>query len=177
MTTMHFDADTGTRTDEAMPDDAIRYSRGRNTYDASPEQRVAADFDAFEAAFLADRSAKKGQTFVCSAFRINGDGRPHRGKDEALPRAFLPFDLDSIPDADTFNELRQWFTGYRGFGYTTHSHNPEAGVFTARLFFAADREMARAEYPRGCAAVAAGLAHLATHPAIPPATFPGDPSA
>lgn len=151
MTTMHFDADTGTRTDEAMPDDAIRYSRGRNTYDASPEQRVAADFDAFEAAFLADRSAKKGQTFVCSAFRINGDGRPHRGKDEALPRAFLPFDLDSIPDADTFNELRQWFTGYRGFGYTTASHLPDAP--RCRIVLAADRAMTRDEGKRACLAM------------------------
>lgn len=151
MSAMHFDAETGTRTDEAMPDDAIRYSRGRNKYDASPEQRVAADFDAFEQAFLADRSTAKGKTFVCAAFRINGDGRPHRGKDEALPRAFLPFDLDAIPDADTFNELRQWFTGYRGFGYTTASHRPEAP--RCRIVLAADRAMSRDEGQRACLAI------------------------
>lgn len=151
MSAMHFDAETGTRTDEAMPDDAIRYSRGRNKFDASPEQRVAADFDAFEQAFLADRSTKKGQTFVCAAFRINGDGRPHRGKDEALPRAFLPFDLDAIPDADTFNELRQWFTGYRGFGYTTASHRPDAP--RCRIVLAADRAMSRDEGQRACLAI------------------------
>lgn len=151
MSAMHFDAETGTRTDEAMPDDAIRYSRGRNKYDASPEQRVAADFDAFEQAFLADRSTAKGKTFVCAAFRINGDGRPHRGKDEALPRAFLPFDLDAIPDADTFNELRQWFTGYRGFGYTTASHRPDAP--RCRIVLAADRAMSRDEGQRACLAI------------------------
>lgn len=151
MTTMHFDAQTGTRTDEAMADDAIRYSRGRNKFDANPEQRVAADFDAFEQAFLADRSTTKGRTFVCAAFRINGDSRPHRGKEEALPRAFLPFDLDSIPDADTFNELRQWFTGYRGFGYTTASHRPDAP--RCRIVLAADRAMTREEGKRACLAM------------------------
>lgn len=105
---------------------SIAYSRGRDKFDAHPEQRSAADFDAFESAVLSDRSTAKGQTFVCAPMRINGDGRAHRGKDHALPRAFLPFDFDCIPDEQTFNDLRLWFSDYRGFGYTTASHRPDA---------------------------------------------------
>lgn len=125
---------------------SIAYSRGRNAYDARPEQRIAEDFDAFESAVLNDRSAAKGQTFVCAPMRINGDGQAHRGKDHALPRGFLPFDFDCIPDEQTFNDLRLWFSDFRGFGYTTASHRPDAP--RCRIVLELDRPTDREEGKR-----------------------------
>ena len=43
----------------------IRYSRGIDKFDNTPLQKTAVNFDAFEAAILADRSPKKGTTFFC----------------------------------------------------------------------------------------------------------------
>ena len=43
----------------------IRYSRGRDNYDNTPEQRTADNFDQFELAVLDDRSPSKGSTYIC----------------------------------------------------------------------------------------------------------------
>jgi hypothetical protein len=124
---------------------AIRYSRGRDKFDAHPEQRVAASFDEFEAAVLADTAVRKGLQYVCAPMRKNGDGRTHRGKDDALPRRWASFDIDRIaPDA--FHELMQWFHRFRGFAYTTASHNATAP--RVRVILEASREMTRSEGER-----------------------------
>jgi len=140
----------------------VAFSIGRDARHATKLRQERGDFDALRAAVLGttDHGAKDGP-FVCGPLR---GGR--RNKESALPVAWLALDLDAIPGELDLLRIVEAAERWRGFGYTTHSHNPEAGVFKARLFFAADREMAPAEYPRGCAAVAAGLAHLAGVPVV-----------
>ncbi|MEP6606341.1 MAG: DUF3631 domain-containing protein, partial [Nitrosospira sp.] len=113
---------------------SIRYSRGTNRFDNLPEQREVVDFDKFEAAVLADRSPKKGLTYICGPFmgglHSNSD-KNHgintwRQKHLAEPRAFLPFDFDGFDSPETFVQLKGWLCRFRGFGYTTASHTPEA---------------------------------------------------
>jgi hypothetical protein len=111
------------------PDDgtervAIQYSRGRDAFDAYPEQRSAASFEAFAEAVLADRATAKGLTWISAPFKPNSDGRHHRCRDGALPRRFLAFDLDG-GTREAAAELGLYFCGYSGFWYTTSSHTAE----------------------------------------------------
>ncbi|MCA1851590.1 MAG: hypothetical protein LC647_04120, partial [Beggiatoa sp.] len=101
----------------------IHYSRGRDKYDAHPQQRTAASFEAFAAAVLADRSQRKGLAYVAGPFAVGADGRHHRCREGVLPRRFLALDLDgSTPDG--FAEVCMYLTAYRGFGYLTARHTP-----------------------------------------------------
>ncbi|MCP3869430.1 MAG: hypothetical protein GY703_15265, partial [Gammaproteobacteria bacterium] len=129
----------------------IRYSRGTNTFDAYPTQRTAPDFDSFEKKFLDDRSKKKGQTYVCAAFKVNGTEKAHRCKDDALPSTFIPFDFDGMDGLVVHEHLVQDLSQYRGFGYTTSSHTEESPRMRAVL--AASREMTRTERQRVCKAI------------------------
>jgi len=133
-------------------DPCINYSRGANKFDAHPEQRYAKGFDEFEAAVLADQASRKGLQYICAPMKPNGDGRPHRGKDDALPRRWVPFDVDRC-DAETFSTLVLWFHRFRGFGYTTASHTDATP--RARFILAASREMSRRECERVGAALQA----------------------
>lgn len=149
MTAIHFDVATGRLGEQA--DGAIRYSRGTDRFDNKPRAMQARDFDEFERQVLADRAKAKGKTFFCAPMRINGNGLPQRGKDYALPRAFVPFDLDLIADAETFAELRLAFAAWRGFGYETASHTTDAP--RCRIVLAASREMTREEGIAVCAEI------------------------
>jgi hypothetical protein len=128
------------------PSTLIRYSIGRNRFDAHPAQREAESFDEFEQTVLSTRAAIKGLFYVAAAFDSDHTGKPHRGREHALPTHFLCFDFDGIPGQDAFAELCMFLSGYRGFGYTTASHTPEAP--RARAILAADREMTREERMR-----------------------------
>ena len=127
----------------------IRYSRGRDKFDNLPEQREAADFGAFEAAFLADRSRKKGQTFFCAPFEVGTHSKPDEYPGEkpwrqghlAAPRAFLAFDCDGFDTPETFEQVRAYFARYRGFSYTTASHAPDAP--RCRIVVALNRAVTR----------------------------------
>lgn len=130
----------------------INYSRGTEKYDNAPEQRIAATFDDFEAAALADRSAEKGLAFVCAPLTSGihyqkptvYPGINHwRLKDYAAPRLFLPFDFDGFASVDAFQALLKYLERYRGFGYTTASHTAEAP--RARAILQASRPVSRAE--------------------------------
>jgi hypothetical protein len=102
----------------------IHYSRGRDKYDAYPEQRTAASFAAFAEAVLADRSEKKGLAWIAAPFAQNGDGRHHRCGEGVQARQFILADLDgSTPEA--FVMLCMALGEYPGFGYTTASHTTE----------------------------------------------------
>ena len=48
--------------------ETVHYSRGRDKYDAYPEQRTAASFEAFAEAVLSDRSTAKGLTWISAPF-------------------------------------------------------------------------------------------------------------
>ena len=120
----------------------IHYSRGRDKYDAYPEQRTAVSFSDFAEAVLADRSSAKGLIWISGPFARNGEGRHHRCRDGVLLRGFIAFDLDgATPDA--FAELCMLLGAYSGFGYTTASYTPESPH--ARYILELSRAVDRAE--------------------------------
>jgi putative DNA primase/helicase len=130
----------------------ISYSRGRDKTDNAPVQQVAATFDAFEAEILRDRSPEKGLTFICAPLmsakhyqkpdKYQGDNH-WRLKNLVVPRAFLPFDFDGFDSPETFEAVKLLFACFRGFGYTTASHRPEAP--RARVILQASRPVSREE--------------------------------
>lgn len=122
-------------------DTTIKFSIGKNRFDATPKLFEVQSFEEFQNKVLDTRSAVKGLFYVAAAF---GDGR--RSRDSAEPTSFLCFDFDGIPGPEAFAELCMYLSAYRGFGYTTASHKPEAP--RARAILAADREMTREERMR-----------------------------
>jgi hypothetical protein len=66
-----------------------------------------------------------------------------RLKDYAEPRSFIPFDFDGFADPDAFAATQQFLMQYRGFGYTTASHTPDAP--RARAILEASRPVTRDE--------------------------------
>lgn len=121
----------------------IAWSRGAGKYDASPVNRQAADFGGFEAAVLGDRSQAKGQAYVCAPMRTNGDGKPHRGKDFAEDCAWIALDFDRVADPEAFSMACLFLARWRGLGYTTASHTPDAP--RARAILEASRPISREE--------------------------------
>lgn len=110
----------------------IRYSRGATRYDNRPEQREAADFDAFTTEVLADRAEAKGMAYICAAFAEGSHSNPEkypsiatwRLKHRVQPRAFLPFDIDEAT-RETDAGLLEHLARYKGFAYRTASHTPD----------------------------------------------------
>jgi len=133
-----------------------RYSRGTAKTDSYPDQRTAPTFDNFADAVLRDRARIKGAQYVTGPFKPNGNGRSHRCKADALPRQFLPFDLDRITDSETWLAAVAWLQRYRGFAYTTASHTPAAP--RARIVLDATREMSQEEGERVCLEIEEALA-------------------
>lgn len=121
--------------------DSIKFSFGKNTFDAHPKQREAASFSAFQEIVLRTRAHEKGLFYVAAPFK---DG--HRSRDSVDACRFISFDFDGIPSEDAFNDLRFYFLRYSGFGYTTASHTKEAP--RARVILEADRAMTREERVR-----------------------------
>ncbi|MBK7059383.1 MAG: hypothetical protein IPI03_17945 [Rubrivivax sp.] len=101
---------------------AFTYSIGRSRWDNMPVQRQADTLRAFAHDVLSHRAVDKGSAGYISAASGN-DGR--RASANALPRAWLPMDVDGI-DADAHVEWRLHLTRYRGFGWPTASSTPEA---------------------------------------------------
>ena len=129
----------------------IKYSIGRDKFDNVPAQFTAQDFDAFEAEILRRRSNQKGKTFFCSGFRRGGHKDrvqypledTYRQKDLVAPKRFHALDFDGFRDTETFNRCFKLFEVYRGFGYTTWSHQPDQP--RARAVFELSREVTRSE--------------------------------
>lgn len=129
----------------------IKYSRGLNKYDNTPEQCEAADFDAFERQVLSARSKRKGEDFICGPMAYGPHDRPLEfpGEDHfrlarhALPRRFLAADHDGFRDSATFERIYADLEIYRAFGYTTWSHTDERP--RARVIFLLDRDVSRRE--------------------------------
>mgnify|MGYP000918914291 CR=1 FL=1 len=115
------------------------YSRGRDKFDNTPAQRSAVDFFTFASEVLQDRGERKGQTYICSP--LNGDGR--RCADGALPRAWLPLDLDGIDGPEAYSDLIAHLHRYQGFAYTTASHTPDKP--RCRVVLALSRAVTRDE--------------------------------
>ena len=96
---------------------AFTYSIGRSRWDNMPVQRQADTLRAFAHDVLSHRAVDKGSAGYISAASGN-DGR--RASANALPRAWLPMDVDGI-DADAHVEWRLHLTRYRGFCCPTSS--------------------------------------------------------
>lgn len=121
----------------------VAYSRGANTYDATPEQRVAGSWDEFMDAIDTDRGTAKGQQWIAGPCAVAPDddhhrnggtngsfakaiGRPHRCKRCVEPRRFIGLDVDDGLTPEAFAALVDHLQRYRGMVYTTASHKPEA---------------------------------------------------
>lgn len=110
----------------------IAYSRGANTYDATPDNREVSSFDAFRDAILADRGSQKGQQWIAAPFKSADTahctkydkaqlGKPHRSGDTAFERNWLGLDADGCTP-DEFEALKRKLAGYKALVYTTASH-------------------------------------------------------
>ncbi len=98
------------------------FSLGRNRFDVHPRRVQAPTLDEFARVLLAQRAPSKAAAgYISAAF--GGDGR--RKAANALPRAWLPMDVDAI-DPDAFVAWRLFLAGWRGFGWPTASSTPEA---------------------------------------------------
>jgi hypothetical protein len=133
----------------------IHFSRGARITDAHPIQVTAPNFDAFADAVLSDRAPAKGLQYISLPMRANGDGRAHRINENALPSAFIPFDFDGFADPGAYGHVLTLLSQFKGFGYTTASHTPEAP--RARHVLAANRDMTPIERKRVCLALQAWL--------------------
>jgi AAA domain len=116
----------------------IKFSIGKNRFDANPQPFEVLSFSEFQDKVLTTRSAIKGLFYVAASFE---DGR--RSRDSAEPTSFLCFDFDGVPSSETFAQLCMYLSRYHGFGYTTASHRPDSP--RARAIIAASRPMARQE--------------------------------
>jgi len=141
----------------------VAFSAGRDKTHAHGLSVVRMPFDDFAQHVLtgaATLTAKDGP-FVCGPMQ---DGR--RLTEAALPIAFAALDLDDVADAIAMSAIVEAADVWRGFGYTTASHKPEAGIFKMRMFFALDRAVGRDEYARICRGIAARLQALAEVPVV-----------
>ena len=123
------------------------YSRGTSTFDNTPTQLQAQDFNEFAKAVANDKSPCKGLTYICSALSagihydkpVEYPGIKHwRLKNYALPRQFLPFDLDGFASPEVFEKLCEYFQTTNCLIYTTASHTDEAP--RARVLIELSRE-------------------------------------
>lgn len=130
----------------------IHYSRGKNKFDNSPDQRTCNSFDDFEQAVITDLSPRKGLAFICSPLQSGihydkPDKYPGeatwRLKNYALPRQFLAFDFDGFSSPEVLTQLFEYLNMYRGLGYTTASHTDDAPRARAILF--SSRPLSREE--------------------------------
>ena len=139
----------------------VAFSAGRDKTHTRGLTVVRMPFDDFAQHVLtvaATLAAKDGPC-VCGPLQ---DGR--RLTEAALPIAFAALDLDAVPDEIAMRAIVEAADVWRGFGYTTSSHKPEAGIFKMRMIFALDREVVRDEYARLCRGIAARLQALAEAP-------------
>lgn len=129
----------------------IRYSIGRDRFDNVPVQYTAPNFNAFETEILSRRSNQKGKTFFCSGFR-RGEHKDraqypfedtYRQKELVEPKRFHALDFDGFRDIETFHRCFKLLEAYRGFGYTTWSHQPDQP--RARAVLELSREVTRSE--------------------------------
>ena len=130
----------------------IHYSRGTNKYDNQPMQLVAKNFDRFESTVLSDRSKEKGQAYISAPLAAGlhyQNPSKYIGKknwrlvNHVLPRAFLSFDLDWFKDPQAFQNMKDYLSQFRGFGYTTASSTPENP--RARAILMLDKSINREE--------------------------------
>lgn len=139
----------------------IRYSIGQHARDARPKPAVCESFDAFERLWLSNRrtlnvlptdtkeqlSAKKDRLHY---FWVDmQDPAVGRKKVNAGSSYMLRFDMDGAT-AESWETLRELFGAYRGFAYSTASHeHPTAnGEQRWRIVLAVSRPVSPSELER-----------------------------
>ncbi len=134
-----------------MNSQQIRYSLGKDKYDNLPKQHVADNFDLFVQAIINKRSPSKGQIYFCSQFKSG----PHKEKlkypnvdhyrcaELVEPKRFVCLDFDGFSDVNAFNKTMTALNEFKGVGYTTWSHKPDAP--RARAVLELNREVTRNE--------------------------------
>lgn len=131
--------------------ETINFSVGENKFDNTPQQREVQDFDELETVLLATRSLAKGQTYFTGPLSHGPHDRPedypgtdhYRLATHALPRRFLATDQDGYRDPETFRQITDDLSVFRGFGYTTWSHTADQP--RTRIVFELNREVSRSE--------------------------------
>lgn len=124
-----------------LPELPIEYSRGRDTYDNQPDQRVAHSWAEFWDSIDKDRGTAKHQQFICASMARGMHDDPEKYPTEGHWRlknltkssAFIGFDVDAVPK-DQFKALRAVFGTFAGCIYTTSSHTkvaPRVRAFVA----------------------------------------------
>lgn len=112
----------------------FNFSLGRNTYDNSPTQLTAPDFDDFIAQISRTGSKRKGEFYICSPLQsgLHDDPVKYPGlnnwrlKRLAFPRLFLALDADYFNSPNDFVAFRQHVGQWNALVYTTASHTPLA---------------------------------------------------
>lgn len=139
----------------------IRYSTGQHARDARPKPAVCESFDAFERLWLSNRrtlnvlptdtkeqlSAKKDRLHYFWVDML--DPAVGRKKVNAGSSYMLRFDMDGAT-AESWETLRELFGVYRGFAYSTASHeHPTAnGEQRWRIVLAVSRPVSPSELER-----------------------------
>lgn len=139
----------------------IRYSIGQHARDARPKPAVCESFDAFERLWLSNRrtlnvlptdtkeqlSAKKDRLHYFWVDML--DPAVGRKKVNAGSSYMLRFDMDGAT-AESWETLRELFGAYRGFAYSTASHeHPTAnGEQRWRIVLAVSRPVSPSELER-----------------------------
>ncbi len=112
----------------------FEYSLGRNTYDNTPSQETALDFDDFITRITKVRSFKKGEFYVCSALQngLHDDQAKYPGANHwrlkrlAMPRQYLALDADCFNSPADFVTFRNLIGQWNALVYTTASHTLQA---------------------------------------------------
>lgn len=119
---------------------SIVFSKGKDRFDAHPEQHAVDTVEEFVEKIDGWRQPKKGKGYVCAGF---SDG--HRSKDTAMPVHFMCPDMDRIA-AERLPDVCMWLAGFSGAGWETHSSTPDAPRMRGVLML--DREATREEVLR-----------------------------
>lgn len=135
------------------------YTVGRDRTDVYPSLRAGDSFDELQDAVLAARHDhdKSSAPYFARPFAANGEGKPRRAKDNALPCAWLTLDVDRL-DPEAAPRLEAALARWRGFWYSTATAS--ADNRKRRVVLACSRVVTLDEYPRVVAAVEHELARV-----------------
>lgn len=147
----------------------IYYSRGRDKFDITPEQRCAEDEDDFINKILSDTARAKYQQYFCAPLNTGEHPRGQTPKEKypekfqgtkhwrlallAAKRRFISFDCDSFDSPKTYQALIAHLQKhYKGLLYTTFNYTEEAP--RCRFVLMLDSEVDRNQGKLVCEAVA-----------------------
>lgn len=130
----------------------IAFSLGQHVRHTQGLKQIRGTFDDLVAHIRPNGCTSKDGPYICGPMR-----KGRRSANAALPIAFAALDLDEIPNQTAFDAIVEVAKHWRCVVYTTSSHQPEKGVFRARIISELDREVSCDEYPQVCTALAADL--------------------